>query len=297
MSRSYTLDQDYELRGSWWKPENPSARMAGTLKYQVSGRISLELYGPPQDFTAYIGRCEFTLGGVRELPRIPLLMGILENNETAYLLDGYEADLIQQVYYHNAHNLIIGGRFQDYDSVKFPKLSVRFSHLEKWSENIQKDVERSFYEKGIGYEKATISEYDIPAIDSKIRLYGIRSSQKEKHNKVGITWERYLEINPSSPKPLKWYIDQILLLRNYFTLIWGYPVFVIEMSGFYDDKGNYCNILAPQRGLDKYLGNFESVTPHNILLSFDHDSYSFQESIEHFFSLLNDENIGVADLA
>jgi hypothetical protein len=42
---SYTLLDDFELKGIWWLPEKPDLQISGILSFESEKRISLELLG------------------------------------------------------------------------------------------------------------------------------------------------------------------------------------------------------------------------------------------------------------
>ena len=45
LNDSHSLFDDFEYSGFWWLPKTPDYKVAGTIRYRVGERISLELFG------------------------------------------------------------------------------------------------------------------------------------------------------------------------------------------------------------------------------------------------------------
>ena len=120
------MAEEYECRGEWWLPSNPSTCLAGTLTFSQDMGAILELDG---SFTREPEESELfnppIVNGVSNTGTDITLCHCLGKRLTIYS----GGRTTSKVY---AHNLFVGVHFKDEDDIKFRHMIVYYSHLDGW---------------------------------------------------------------------------------------------------------------------------------------------------------------------
>jgi len=125
---SYTLTDNFELKGIWWLPEKPDSQISGILAFDNEKKISLELLGSFRELTSLGGRDVFQpeiIHGISDSGHICTLFKNIETNSQLNF-PGIQKSIIEARY------LFIGKHFQTSDEITFPFLKVSFTNLENW---------------------------------------------------------------------------------------------------------------------------------------------------------------------
>ncbi|UWU75950.1 hypothetical protein N2603_39455 [Bradyrhizobium huanghuaihaiense] len=199
------MSQDFETFGTWFIPENPDRRSAGTLACR-SERIELALSDSLAPMQSGPIRAEFV--------EYPVVHGISREQEAISLFrcvrTGYSLTFASggfgrpEKYW--SHLAVFGAHVKP--GQLYPELRCRVPGLEIWLS--PRSIETVRDEAGISFrvKKFPSEKIAIPSIESELEfnIYGIGSPA---HSKATITASGWLSIKPSTPRTLDWYLDQL----------------------------------------------------------------------------------------
>lgn len=268
---SYTLFDNFELKGIWWLPDKPDTQVSGILAFNNETKISLELLGSFREITS--------LGG-GELFQPQLIHGISDNGQLCTLFKNIESSSrlnfpgIQKSIIESQY-LFIGKHFHSPEEIIFPSLKVNFTNLENWLAIRPFSVEFPDNKKTTDWKLT----YKWPS-EFKANLEEIKSVVESTHefnidgdNIREAVWKSraYLKITPNDAQPFEWYWGLIYDLCNLLTLLIGETTFINQVKAFGDeinigpDKKTTETIelffTQKKAGLNKNVHPFEMIIP------------------------------------
>lgn len=232
---SYTLEDNFELKGIWWLPEKPDTQISGVLAFDNEKKISLELLGSFRELTSLGGRDFFQpeiILGISDVGHICTLFRNIETNSQLNF-PGIQKSIIETQY------LFIGKHFQSPDDIIFPSLKVSFTNLENWLTIQPFSLEIPDNKENKDWKLI----HKWPS-ELKSQLAEIESSIESTHefNTGGnlITdaiWKSkaFLQITPNETKDFKWYWGMMYDLCNLLTLLIGETTFINQVKALGDD--------------------------------------------------------------
>jgi hypothetical protein len=208
-----TMIDSFELKGTWWLPENPDDKLAGFLTYEC-GDIELKLLGQfgscpgsiknyePGKFQPEImcGQCDGKLVTLSDL--------ILVSNG---FHGGVAADYSSR---YIAERLIVGWAFGSKNELWFSNSDAKYANLEHWV------GQRPFDDNGLcndgyslSYETPSMITAYVRQLDAEISVVGVYSVH-QGFSERNIVHRNVVRIRPVSQKSLDWFLKSISTFRN-----------------------------------------------------------------------------------
>ena len=206
------LQQPFEATGTWHLPDSPDRVITGDLRYTVNG-TELDLHEP-----FYVRRGVISTSDER--PRYPLIHGTTREGEAMTLLNAQSAGW--------SFNFSSGG-FRESERVfsvwllvgahvpanfTYPKVGFRIPGLQVWLSRkvIEETLERdeATHESSVSYRVRGFREEKlrVPSIETTFGWGTSRHFNADAFTSIDVTVSGWLTIEPDSPKPLEWFIDQ-----------------------------------------------------------------------------------------
>jgi hypothetical protein len=220
LGRKSTLFDDFEYSGHWWLPEDPEKKVAGTVRFNSDGYITLDLLEsfnePPGTVVDGLFRPKLILGLTDGRKRITLYQTVRTGRTLPSMNPAFSANY-----------LLVGGHFLSRSDIRFSSLSANFTYFEEWMGHATFEPRVPSEDKVVaGYSEPEEIEVGVRAIDALIRIH---SDSK----KGGGDWLRSLEwehtglltIIPQESRDLAWYREVLDSLQDLMTLLVGKPVF------------------------------------------------------------------------
>jgi len=232
---SYTLLDNFELKGIWWLPDQPDLQISGIISFNNEKKIILELLGSFREIKSF---------GADNFFEPKIILGITDSGQFCTLFSNFETGIrLNFPGIHKSiietHTLFIGKHFNRTDDICFSSFQANFTNLENWlgkrpfSMEIpdkDKNSERKLTHKwpsefiaNIGEFKSVIESTHEFITDGDLIRNAIWKSKA------------YLKITPDEPKHFKWYLGVIYDLCNFLTLLIGETTYITYVKGFGDD--------------------------------------------------------------
>jgi len=268
---SYTLFDNFELKGIWWLPEKPNTQISGILFFDNEKKISLELIGSFRELT--------TLGG-GDFFQPEIIHGISDSGHLCTLFKNIETKTqlnfpgIQKSTFES-QCLFVGKHFNTPEEIKFPSLKVNFTNLENWLSIRPFSIEYPDNKENRDWKLT----YKWPS-EFKAELEEIESTIESTHdfNTSGnlvreAIWKSkaYLQITPKDAKHFEWYWSLMHDLCNLLTLLIGETTFIYQVKALGDElkvasdrkTRETIELFFPQKkfGINKETHPFEMIIP------------------------------------
>lgn len=231
-SKSFTMYDEFELRGYWRIPEEPTKEIAGILTYNLDG-INLELFGEFKGEERAQGN---------ELSKYQLVLGRTEDGDDVTLCDGFQTKFKLSGYITTKltfNKMLIGKSFTSVDSIKFHSLSINYAYLEEWMRHhpFEDQIESN---EGVmtkletTYKFPPVFEAYIHSKETNVKAgYNFNTSGEMYKSKI-FQHTGTLEIVPSTLKGLDWYLNFSRELQDLLTFLMNratFPKKIIAKGG------------------------------------------------------------------
>ncbi len=227
----------FVYKGVWWLPETPQKRVRGMLIVS-NEEVILELTDSLEDKNI----CEHIQEIISpRLKTLNIILGISVDGKKITLYKcterlsnaNFREELIFPLFH--PHLTFIGTHFQKKEDIKFKKLYIHYSYLDKWVNVSGFKIEPDMLKKEIVIKYkhpepicASIGEDYKISIDFESTAPIIPSSiQKE----VNVKQKTYIKIESSTEKSLEEYDNDILLLQYFLSLGVTEPVYPLAIKG------------------------------------------------------------------
>lgn len=232
---SYTLLDNFELKGIWWLPEQPDLQISGILSFNNEKKIILELLGSFHEIKSF---------GVGNFFQPEIILGVTDNGQFCTLFRNVETGTqlnfpgIQKSIIES-QNLFIGKHFNAPDEICFSSFRANFTNLENWL--VKRPFSMEIPDKDKNSEWKLTHKWPTEFV-AKIEEFNSVIESTHEFNTGGdlirnAIWKSkaYLKITPDDPKHFKWYWDVIYDLCNLLTLLIGETTYIIHAKAFGDD--------------------------------------------------------------
>lgn len=233
--QSYSLLEDFELKGLWWLPDHPDHKVPGTLSFENEKRISLELLGGFQNKVTYLS------GSFQP----DIILGITVSGEYCTLLGNREAKNqinspgIDYSTFSSSY-LFIGKHYCSVHDIVFSSFQVSFTNLENWlflkdPFPIEKPENKLKGEWKLTYSNPEVFSAKIDALNSTVE--SIHELNQDIRYFKQVTWNSraYLKITPKKNRDFEWFRRVFLDLCCFLTLVISDTTYVISIKAFGDD--------------------------------------------------------------
>lgn len=220
--------------GYWWIPSNSESKVTGTLYIDLQNDIKLETIGCLSDYS--LDKFEVLLGDVLEEKTghrtFITLVEVLrrKNTQNGLSISVYSSSkaILTDSFSYNKH-------FINKDNITFTSLAVNFDLVNAWLKNSpfhsSRYPQEEFILKYTSPPKITI---DIDSLNINLNIeYGLR--QNSTHLKHELEHKSWLVLKPDRPQSLDWYLDKVYSLQIFLSIMTGFSVSVIELTGCGND--------------------------------------------------------------
>ncbi|MGH9430974.1 MAG: hypothetical protein ACRD3T_05470 [Terriglobia bacterium] len=224
---------EFEIRGTWWLPENPDNRVAGVLSYRPRHMVNLELDSPLHNPFVTVA------DGIESLWLEPIrseaMLGTGLDGALCTLLNTVESGTTVLARY-----LLLGNHFECEKAATFESAEFHLTGLEEWTGQsplvptigmlgiplwleMQKEPEKAF-SINIAYKKATLLEFEVPSRGCRIWIGSGVDVSTEIYHSLTITHAASIFVQPSAPQPLAWYRRFFVDCSRLFSFLTGRSV-------------------------------------------------------------------------
>lgn len=243
---SYTLIDDFELKGIWWLPDNPDLVVSGVLSFENERKLSLELLGSFYDIKS-MG----SLGG-GDYFKPEIILGVTDNGLICTLLRNYETQ--NQINMPGirksiikAQVLLIGKHFNKSDEICFSSFQANFTNLEHWlsekpfSMTIPEDIKNGVWNLSHKWPP----EFNVNIEDIGGSIESTHEFKTDGDLIRNVLWKSkaFLKITPDSQQHFEWFWGVVYDLCNLLTLLIGETTYITQVKGF----GNEIEIAPGQK--------------------------------------------------
>lgn len=274
--------EEFEYNGKWWLPENPDKKISGTLRFDPTEGLSLELIGSfktSKDFNVFLA------------PNI--ILGLASNGKYITLYECFESGsqeskpgFLSSSFF--AQVAFIGHHFEKEEDIVFDSLSLTYSHLEEWTAISGVKITTD--------PNLTISYNPPERIGAKLDDFHIfvdfiRKFRIKRNIEYKLKQFTFIEIEPHEKIHFNDYRKKICYhIQNFLSLAIGKAVYPLTIEG----KTEACRIELPNRKmiyrnilifypLKKPSDTSEILFPNNMLFSFKDISDNFEKYLRNWF--------------
>src|SRR5215212_2568359 len=230
MSNTWTMFDDFEYRGQWYLPENSERKVSGTVRFDSTRGITLELTRAlresPGTSLDEVYKPKLILGEPYDGPRRMTLFQTVQTGRAS----SSEEDPTS-IY---ANYLFLGNHFHSIPEIRFSSLSVNFTYFEEWMGHA------TFYSRSTTGDKV-VADYSPPKeeapvqkIDSLVTVHSDLVSTGDLLRSLEWIHTGLLTIRPTEPKDFAWYLKVLDSLQKFMTLLVGKPVHPKLVSAWTD---------------------------------------------------------------
>jgi len=289
------MNEEFELKGIWWFPDNPEETFFGTLIFNPYKGAFLELL----DFHK---KLKIDVPTEKEI-----ILGISSdgNKITLHGCYCYNNNKYFTTYHFSSYIIFIGAHFHKTEDIKFKNITVHYSYLDEWF-NISgfhiddsKIKDPNMNEIIIKYK--TLESVNIFLNNNyKLTLYVTEYTDNER-TQVNIKRKTFINIEFNQEESIANIFIILRGIRNFLSFALSEKVYLISIEGVLEENNgiteeNFYNekvkIYYKIAGISKVT---EKVNPNNILFKFHDISDRFEiilnkwlnkaSSLEIFFNL------------
>lgn len=215
------MDENFEIKGTWWLPSNPTRKISGILKFIRKDGISLELH---EAFASASSPSDFMV--------MEIIHGKSYEGKAVTLYNCFETTKGPPAIIV-ANNLFIGKLFDCPEAIKFSSVRVNYEHLEEWlgGARFDREIKPPFWIKHTPPKDFNI---ELPSIDASLRLDYRCSSQGDLIRAAQLQHTDYLELCPKVPQSYLWYTDKLYALHLFIIIMAGGVVDTNSVFGYGD---------------------------------------------------------------
>lgn len=232
---SYTLLDDFELKGFWWLPEKPAVKISGILSFKNEKKIVLELLGSLYDKHGFSDEKLFHPKIILGATDNGYLCTLYQNVESKSQLNssGIHKSIIESKF------LLVGKHFQAEEKIKFTSFQVNFTNLESWLVKrpftLETPSQNDQSEWRLIHKWPEEFQAKLEEINSVIQSTHDFATDGDRIRDVIWKSRAYLKINPENEQHLKWYWEIIYDLCNLLTLLIGETTYILQLKAFGDE--------------------------------------------------------------
>ncbi len=229
--RDPALFDEFEYQGLWWLPDQPEARIAGTVSVNSEGRIALDLIGSLRAEHAFEHSDVF---------QPPIVLGLTARGKWITLYNNFELRSSSSfpgltTSRLHSHFVLIGKHFNSPADIMSRCGWIGYTDLETWMS--QNPFSNELHAEGnrlVGssarYSRPTPCEAPVPSLDASISADYAFHQSGTLFTSFLWTHSSELKVTPAVPMPLDWYLRVIRDLANLLALLVGRPVYPTRVT-------------------------------------------------------------------
>jgi len=270
---SHSLFDNFEYGGFWWFSKTPDRRVAGTLRYKVGERMTLDLLGSltagsddlhNEDDDLILG----TADGNRDFT----LQGLIRTESRSVRREIFSSSYVIDRIFEGKH-------FPSAQDIKFTSLSISYTSFEDWFADLP------FHETTENTDVPPdtvkfVASHVVPYPIFDCRVDAINSTVKANlgfEGSIGIRelrWKStgFIDIVPDAPRSFDWFWQVHADIRNLLTLLMNEPTYAKLMCAYGDaieiSPGRMSNERIYVYFMNSSRASQEEIHPADMLLIF-----------------------------
>jgi hypothetical protein len=216
----------FEYKGYWWAPGRSNDRVPGTLSYDPTNGLHLELLGhltPLEQLGSYNRAETGLIYGFTMTGRAVTLHG---NFPLSFQLRA--RGIATERFYSRA--AFLGEHIPEPETATFSSCAFRFSNLEEWLSaqpfSVNVVSTRPPHALDVAFRAPPETRYVLQHPVAELKPASSFRTHDERPRHYGITVQSWLVLAPGMARPLAWYTEAIAKLRNLIALCFGAPVYI-----------------------------------------------------------------------
>ena len=210
---SWTLFEDFELKGEWWLPQESGKRVAGTLSVSQDGLL-LEILAPGTGAHPLLNRPQFNPQIILGLTREGVPCTLYKSMQTS---SGLTFGGVHNAEY-SPQFLFVFEHFNSPSEMNFQQASLSYTHLEEWIGELPFETkhlgEKSF--DGITATVRTKDEFkaQVPNLDATFSVFHSIGKSGDGIRRLVLKHTAFLIITPNRLTTFEWYQDHFWMSRS-----------------------------------------------------------------------------------
>lgn len=218
--------EDFEYKGKWWLPDEPTEKISGTLRYSHNDGATLELIGSLKIIQQLINDEKYLviLGESYDGKDISLHGCFLISSHGSYPNYSITSYFVETVF--------LGIHFHDLEDVKFKSIHVCYSHLDEWI-NIS-GLKSTHIDDELVIKCKMINDIEVH-LDNNYNIIIrniVHSGQSKVPNKAYLESKWIVGIEAEYKSSLESFNTVIQHLQHFLYLAIREPVYVLSMEGY-----------------------------------------------------------------
>ncbi|MGH9689285.1 MAG: hypothetical protein ACRD5K_19630 [Candidatus Acidiferrales bacterium] len=202
---------EFEVRGTWWLPEDPQNRVPGILRYRPGRMVTLEIDRPFHDPSVPVAE------GIEGQRSEPIRAGVVFGTG----LDGTPCTMVDVIEAHTtvfSRSLLLGAHFEPGADAVFESAESRLTGLDEWTEisplvptigmlgsplwqQMRNEPEKAFA-VNIPYKKKTLLKFDLPSRGCQLQIGSGVDVNCHGYQSLSITHAVPILVQPPTEQPL-----------------------------------------------------------------------------------------------
>ena len=263
------MTEKFEYEGKWWLPDKPEEQIHGTLKFSPFEKAVLDLKGAFK-----IAEPEVIWGILLDGRKITLFKCFL--NELKVSSSGSVSSF-------DAYFVFIGDHFQKAENIKFKRVSVHYSYVDKWANDVTGFDKGTLWDEMMKEEEIMI-KYRLPqsfianvSDDLKVSLK-FEVKRSVRYREVSIREMPVIVIETFRDRTFKRYRNIIRHMQHFLSLGVGKPVYPLAIEGITEREKPIIIFHRSQA-----IPTPEPVYSHEMLFTFRDISDRFESFLRNWF--------------
>lgn len=297
------LDDEFEVDGLWWLPNDPDNKIPGTLFFKRN-EIKLKLMGGfrnengLQEFLSYSTTpFEIIYGESNHDEKITLIEADSSGGITS--LNGFKSEV------YDINSFITGGYFEDKNNISFYSCTIFPTYLTTWLDKRPISLEWFEPEKGsrirnfaARFNETNTFNYSIDSLEAEIEETNIFNNKLD-NNRDNLHWEFTSGLSLiAANKKLSWFKNKNKELINFLSILIGEGVYFqrINFKGDFEETQSSKIKTEPRRENYYYFikqydyKNKNKFSNNDILISFKEIEEEFPLLLDNWFKKTEELN-------
>ncbi|WP_347861554.1 HEPN domain-containing protein [Salimicrobium sp. PL1-032A] len=283
--KKLTLQDEFEIQGYWWLPEEPSEKFSGTL-YSGEDAIYLDILESFQD-----------LQSAKNKEGYEIIHGVTVTGDEVTLFDSFRDNFTDNkpgLSYEKifSNYLIVGDHFENQEDLQFKGLELYSNYLTKWFNKCPFSLNRNeeTSETTTTYTPPDVTSYYIESIKAEIKNSYNFNFQPSPHASI-FKYSEFIKLTPDVRKGFEWFQDKLSSFQKLVSLMIG-ERFNYEKIVFLGEDENLGTeekpLIRPKRyhlfiSLKEGEMN-EKLHSHKMLFTFPMIEDQFEEICDNWFA-------------
>ncbi|EJV49187.1 hypothetical protein IEK_02897 [Bacillus toyonensis] len=220
-----TLTDDFEIYGKWFINSNPEIKVSGKLSFS-NKKMELSTFEGLVELDDLSG--PYTIYGETIFGEHVTLLGI-NGIYSSIGGKGPQTQIFHPTFF------VVGEHFLSADDLKFDKVELNSTNLESILDTTVFTCDITKSSEGFSFVYPDIKEWRISSINATLKTNHRLTSGFSNTENVTMDYTALLELIPDEPQNYNWFMEQLDILLNLFSLFTGREQFLKEIS-FINEK-------------------------------------------------------------